>query len=84
VDGTFDPAHPEVLLYAPAPNGGLRLVGVEYVIPLSLSQNAPAGFTGDADQWREDSEGFGLWELPVWLWLHNPEGIFTASNPRVK
>src|SRR5215475_6866130 len=35
IDGTFDPAHPEVLLYLPVGDGQrLKLVGVEYLIPL--------------------------------------------------
>jgi len=84
VDGTFDPEHPEVLLYAPVPHENrMELVAVEYVVPLSLSSGAPAGFTGDADVWRENSEGLGLWELNAWIWLHNSEGIFAFHNPRV-
>lgn len=84
LDGTFDPAHPEMLLYSPVPGEDrLELAGVEYLVPLSLSSEAPAGFTGDADQWRLDAEGFGLWELNAWIWLHNPEGIFGHDNPRV-
>lgn len=84
VDGTFDPEHPEVLLYAPVPHENrMELVAVEYVVPLNLSSGAPAGFTGDADVWRENSEGLGLWELNAWIWLHNSEGIFAFHNPRV-
>ena len=84
VDGTFDPEHPEVLLYAPVPHENrMELVGVEYVIPLSLSSGAPAGFTGDSDVWRPNSEGLGLWELNAWIWLHNSNGIFAFKNPRV-
>jgi hypothetical protein len=84
VDATFDPEHPEVLLYAPVPHENrMELVAVEYVVPLSLSSGAPAGFTGDADVWRENSEGLGLWELNAWIWLHNSEGIFAFHNPRV-
>jgi hypothetical protein len=84
VDGTFDPEHPEVLLYAPVPHENrMELVAVEYVVPLSLSSGAPAGFTGDADVWRENSEGLCLWELNAWIWLHNSEGIFAFHNPRV-
>jgi hypothetical protein len=84
VDGTFDPEHPEVLLYAPVPNENrMELVAVEYVVPLTLSSGAPAGFTGDADVWRENSEGLGLWELNAWIWLHNSNGIFAFHNPRV-
>jgi len=84
IDGTFDPAHPEVLLYVPVEGENrLKLVGVEYLIPLGLSADAPAGFTGDADEWREDSEGFGLWEVNAWIWEHNPEGVFGHDNPRI-
>ena len=84
VDGTFDPEHPEVLLYAPVPHENrMELVAVEYVVPLSLSSTAPAGFTGDADVWRENSEGLGLWELNAWIWTHNSNGIFAFHNPRV-
>ena len=81
IDGIFDPEHPEVLLYAPTDDGDLRLVGVEYLVPLSPSP--PEGFTGAEDQWRSDAEGFGLWELTAWIWLSNPEGIFADDNPRV-
>ena len=84
VDANFDPEHPEVLLYAPVPHENrLELVAVEYVIPLNLSSDAPAGFTGDADVWRENSEGLGLWELNTWIWLHNSNGTFAFKNPRV-
>ena len=84
VDGTFDAEHPEILLYAPGENGKLRLVAVEYIAPIPLLPGgAPEGFTGDEDEWREDTEGAGLWELTVWLWLHNPNGMFEQHNPRV-
>ena len=84
LDGVFDPAQPEILLYIPD-GDGWRLVGVEYVIPLSLSPGvAPEGFAGAADHWREDSEGVGLWELTAWIWLHNPNGMFEQHNPRAQ
>ncbi len=84
LDANFDPEHPEVLLYAPVPHENrMELVGVEYVVPLNLSAAAPAGFTGDADVWRENSEGLGLWELNAWIWLNNSNGIFAFHNPRV-
>lgn len=83
VDGTFDPEHPEILLYAQDENGKLQLVAVEYVVPLGASLAEPAGFTGDSDLWREDTEGAGLWELTAWIWLNNPNGLFEQHNPRV-
>ncbi len=85
VDGTFDPEHPEVLLYANVSHANcLELVAVEYVVPLNLSAEAPAGFTGGADVWRQNSEGLGLWELNAWIWLPNSNGVFAFKNPRVK
>jgi hypothetical protein len=82
VDDQFDPAHPEILLYAPVPGEErLQLVAVEYVLP--LTEQPPHGFSGNADQWRRDTEEFGLWELTVWVWEHNPNGLFTYLNPRV-
>lgn len=83
LDAHFDPAEPEVLLYVPDDNGRMRLVAVEYLIPFELSTVAPEGFFGDADQWRQEAEGPGFWELTVWLWLNNPNGIFEHHNPRL-
>jgi hypothetical protein len=82
VDGSFDPEHPEILLYVPSSSGSWRLVAVEYVAPLSPAP--PEGFTGNEDIWREDTEGAGLWELTVWVWLNNPNGMFEQHNPRVQ
>ena len=86
-DGTFDIEHPEVLLYVPvAGTNHLRLVGLEYAVPIDppgSSQPAPAGFTGNADVWRNSPEGFPEWALDVWIWSYNPNGIFAPKNPRV-
>ena len=70
-----------MLLYSPVPGEErLELAGVEYLIPMSLSSEAPAGFTGDADVWRNDMEGFGLWELNVWLWLREAHCFSLAKR----
>ena len=83
LDGVFDPTKPEILLYL-RDGDGWRLVAVEYVVPLSLSGVAPEGFSGNADLWRENSEGVGLWECTAWIWLHNPNGMFEQHNPRAE
>jgi hypothetical protein len=81
VDGTFNPEQPEVLLYASRPGeAGLRLVAVEYVMPNTFP--VPEGFSGDDDVW-ESEEPFPIWVLNAWIWLNNPNGIFTFLNPRV-
>jgi len=79
-DEHFEIDKPELLVYAEKPNGGLRLVAVEYAVPLPLSSNPPEGFTGDEDVWTENV-GAGLWTLHAWVWLHNPNGVFAAFNP---
>ena len=83
IDGTFSPDEPEVLLYAPVPNENrLELVAVEYAVPLVLTDTPPSGFSGDADVWRRNEE-IGVWELTAWVWLHNSNGMFAHTNPRV-
>lgn len=83
LDGEFDPAAPELLVYADDPCGGpRRLVAVEYAVPLELSKKAPAGFAGNADVWAANAE-FQLWTLHAWVWEYNPDGVFAAHNPRV-
>jgi len=82
LDNVFDPSQPEILLYV-RDGDGWRFVAVEYVVPLALSPGvAPEGFPGNADHWREDSEGVGLWECTAWIWLNNPNGMFEQHNPR--
>lgn len=81
VDGTFDPAQPEVLLYSSGPGEtGLKLVAVEYVVPNTFP--LPEGFTGDDDEW-ESEEPFPIWVVNAWIWLNNPDGVFAFLNPRV-
>jgi hypothetical protein len=84
IDDTFDPARPEALVYSPDRQGRMRLVAVEYAVPLGLSPDAPpAGFTGSADAW-DRNETFGLWTLHAWVWHNNPEGVFAPTNPRLR
>lgn len=84
VNGTFDPEKPQILVYAPTSQGRLRLVAVEYAVPLALSPDAPAGFTGDNDVWHQEPDALGgVWVLHAWVWQGNPKGIFTDNNPNV-
>ena len=83
VDCNFDIEHPEALHYIEGENG-LRLVGVEYVVPVACSATAPEGFTGDADEWEFMAEGLPIWALRVALWSPNPEGMFEEHNPRIQ
>ena len=83
LDDTFELEKPEVLLYTPDGNGGMRFVAVEYGIPISDMDNpppAPEGFSGNEDVWEINTE-FNLWTLHVWIELENPDGIFKPRNP---
>jgi len=82
VDCNFDIEHPEALHYIDQGNG-LKLVGVEYVVPVACTATAPEGFTGDADEWEAEAEGLPIWALRAALWLPNPEGVFAEHNPRI-
>src|SRR5215475_1384095 len=83
LDAEFDPERPELLVYAQdLCLGRMRLVAVEYAVPLNLSSSPPEGFTGDADVWHRNEE-FGLWTLHAWIWFRNPDGVFAELNPRV-
>ena len=72
LDADFDAEKPELLVYADFGNGHLRLVAVEYAVPITLSETAPEGFTGTGDHWHRN-ETFGLWTLHAWIWHHNPD-----------
>lgn len=71
-DGELDPMKPEILLYVPAENGGVRLVGAEYV-------SFVPGQTLFG-QHLHGSPGGGPEALHVWLWQANPEGAFADFN----
>lgn len=80
-DGTLDPEEPEILFYEPLADGTLRLVGVEMAVPIGLwSEEEPPEFFGH--QFHEN-EAEGLYGIHIWIWLHNPEGLFATGNPRI-
>ena len=80
-DATVEPMRPEILVYAPKPNGELQLVAVEYAVPLSAwtSPEPPSAF----GQAFHVNAAFGLWVLHAWVWQPNPDGVFTDWNPRI-
>jgi hypothetical protein len=73
-------SEPEVLLYMPEENGGMRLVGLEYVVPAPLVPTAPTLF----GQTYHFSPERNAYELHVWAWRNNPAGIFAPFNPKLE
>ncbi|WP_246019913.1 hypothetical protein [Muriicola soli] len=85
IDETFELSKPEILLYVPNANGVMEIVAVEYAVPIEDLDNPglpPEGFTGKDDVW-EINPNLKQWQLHVWIYTENPEGIFTAHNPAI-
>jgi hypothetical protein len=89
-DGELDVTKPEVLVYEPMPSGRLRLGAVEYVRAdddqdLHTDHDRPYLFDLPFDGPMLGHEpGMPIhYDLHVWLYRHNPAGLFAAWNPRV-
>jgi hypothetical protein len=84
-DLVVDELKPEGMVYAPAPNGGLKLVAVEYVVPGALSN--PPGVSEPPTVFGMEMvilvPAVGFYTLHAWVWGHNPSGMFAHWNPEV-
>jgi hypothetical protein len=95
VDGRVVAEEPETLLYIPE-NGGLRLVGVEYFVPVVQDSVSYFGVTAPSNPGAtpkvlgRDLDGPMAghnptmpwhWDLHVWIWRSNPAGTFSPWNP---
>lgn len=90
-DGELDITKPEVLVYQPARNGRLRLGAVEYFQVdadqhLATQEDRPSLFElpFDGPMLGHDPEMPIHYDLHVWLYRHNPAGMFAAFNPLVR
>lgn len=79
-DGLIDPELPDGLIYEPRKDGELRLVGVELAVPYQDPIQQPPQFLGATFQPEDE---FGVFGLHVWVWRHNPDGMFAVTNPNV-
>ena len=84
-DLTVDRLEPEVLVYAPGPDGEQRLAAVEWVVrgatsnPIGVS-TAPS-VLGMPMHILNPAVGFYL--MHAWIWQPNPAGMFMDWNPDV-
>ena len=69
VDCTLDATQPEALQYVESGNG-LRLIAVEYSIPMACSATPPEDFLPGAGEWEPEA-GVPVWSMPVSLWSGN-------------
>lgn len=79
LDGEVDPLVPELLVYAPTPNG-LRLAAVEYLVFDELLEGPIPELFGQTFHYNP---AIDAWVLHVWLWRGNPSGLFEDWNPTV-
>ena len=81
IDGQLAAMQPEILLYEPVRNGGLRFVGVEFIVPFAAWTDTAAPEVNGFPLHR--NETLGLWVLHVWTERHNPSGVLEDFNPKV-
>ena len=86
-DNAVKALQPEVLVYAPAADGGLRLVAVEWVV--RSAQSNPPGVSQAPSVLGMDMHilvpppGPAFYLTHAWVWADNPAGMFADWNPEV-
>jgi hypothetical protein len=88
--GPLDPSKPPILVYEPTAGGGFQLVAAEYFKPdddqnVGTDGDRPTLF-GRAFDGPMQGHAPGMpihFDLHVWLWKHNPSGLFAPWNPTV-
>jgi hypothetical protein len=90
LDDKLDPLKPEFLVYREGPRGRFELVALEYVVfaPVWDATHAqPPVLFGHPFHLVRTPNRYGtsmpFYELHVWAWEHNPNGLFNDWNPRV-
>lgn len=84
----LDSLKPQVLMYEPV-GDKLVLVGAEWFVPVAVSKTPPTMFGQTLMGPMEGHQpimpaGLHHWDLHVWLWKNNPDGVFSPTNSSVK
>ena len=84
-DNAVNALEPEALVYAPAPDGGLKLVAVEWVVrgPNTNPPGVPTAPSVLGMPMHILVPAVGFWLKHAWIWNHNPAGMFADWNPEV-
>lgn len=88
-DGELDAARPEIVIYEPAPNGRLKLIGADYLVFAEAWDKKGIGtpqLMGQLLHLFESPNRFGLpafYTLHVWAWKENPTGMFVNWHAKV-
>ena len=86
-DPETDPLRPDVLVYAPGPEGKLTLVALEYAVNqqdwFAAGHTQPPRLLGREFQAIDAPPRPLMFALHVWAWNENGSGMFAAFNPEV-
>jgi hypothetical protein len=84
-DDVLDPLQPEALVYQPNADGDLLLVAFEYLVFEEnwTSSEPPTLFGQEFHLKTTIPDTPPVWVLHMWLWTHNPEGMFADYNPTI-
>jgi hypothetical protein len=85
---TLDSLKPQILIYEPV-GDRLRLVAAEWFVPTALAKEAPMIFGTKLDGPMEGHQPIlpselHHWDLHVWLWKENPNGLMHSTNSTIK
>jgi hypothetical protein len=87
--GVIDATRPQIVIYEPTANGGLRLIGADYLVIADAwdkKNQGPPELMGQLFHYFEAPNRFGLpafYTLHVWAWKDNPNGAFVNWHPDV-
>jgi hypothetical protein len=85
----LDSLKPQILIYLPE-GDKLRLAAAEWFVPTQAAgDRRPMIFGKELEGPMEGHEPLmppelHHWDLHVWLWRDNPDGVFAPTNPTVK
>ena len=87
--GELDPTRPQIVIYEPTPDGGLKLIGADFLLLADAwdkKKQGPPELMGQLFHYWETPNRFGLpafYTLHVWAWKDNPNGAFVNWHPKV-
>ena len=88
--GVIDATRPQIVIYEPTANGGLKLIGADYLVLADMwsaqHPDGPPQLMGQLFHLFESPNRFGLpafYTLHVWAWKDNPNGAFVNWHPDV-
>jgi len=89
--GVLDATRPQIVIYEPTPNGGRRLIGVDYLLLADAwdkdkTHSGPPQLMGQFFHLFTSPNRFGLpnfYTLHVWAWKPNPKGAFVNWHSNV-